>query len=272
MKNDLFYSTLQYRYSFLSDKNMTIGVLFYDKKKGEITFLEGRKELNNLTFHYPTLKPQILEAYFTLIQNKIIQTPPQKELEKIDFQAYIYHSILRLDDSALQFSPVSGIKNEEKIKEKYLQVFLPLTYTKQQPSSQNRQLLEKFDVLTSHYLTPNKQKEIYTLSKSSVFSFDRVWKKQDSCHLVKIIDSQKNKASQFIKQLLVGLSSLPLPPHYQIDIWLNTYHSNEDTFEIDLQNLNSQLKEAGINIFLPEQWTEYVKSIESQTYMYEYNA
>ena len=48
MKDTLLFAPLQYRYSQLSDINLTIGLLWYIKNEGEIHFLEGEGELTQL--------------------------------------------------------------------------------------------------------------------------------------------------------------------------------------------------------------------------------
>lgn len=275
MKNELFCAPLQYRYSLLSDKNMTIGLLFYEKNTGNISFFEAAEEIKNLTHYYPKLNIKGLNAYYELIQDKIKQNPPLPNWEKADFQAYIYRNILRLDDTALQFEVVASIKNEARKKEQYLHSFLPLTYPNTYKShSKKREILTKFDVLISTYSTSQVpstiRNEVTILENNSFFKFDRVWNRGAKWHFLIVMDWGSQNIKEIVYKLEKNLMDFPFKPDYQVDVWANMAE-NMDKKEEYLNILKQKFSYNQIQIYFPEQWVEYAKGIYVNKTSYTYS-
>jgi hypothetical protein len=274
MKNELFFAPLQYRYSLLSDKNMTIGLLFYEKNTGNISFFEAAEEIKNLTHYYPKLNIKGLNAYYELIQDKIKQNPPLPHWEKADFQAYIYRNILRLDDTALQFESVASIKNEVRKKEQYLHSFLPLTYPNTHKShSKKREILTKFDVLNSTYSTSQVpstiRNEVTILENNSFFKFNRVWKSGTKWHFLLAMDFENQNIQEIVYKLKKILMDFSFKADYQVDVWANV-SENVDKKEEYLNLLNQKFSYSQIQVYFPEQWVEYVKGIYANKVAYNY--
>jgi very-short-patch-repair endonuclease len=111
MKNTLIYAPLQYRPSLLSEKQATIGLLFYEKNEGNIEFISGENELLKVKNLSPNAKISLFKVYIDVIQQKIKKNPPAKGLNPKEIHAYLDKNVLSLDDSSLQFGEIGAATN-----------------------------------------------------------------------------------------------------------------------------------------------------------------
>ncbi|MFN0200090.1 MAG: type ISP restriction/modification enzyme, partial [Bacteroidia bacterium] len=267
MKNTLLYCPLQYRHSLLSDTNITIALLVYQENTGEIQFFEGEKELLEIKKMYPTIKQTILNTYFEIIRKQIQKFPPEKKLEREGFQTYIYHYLLPKDDTSLQFGVVGTAENlNGNIKEKinfYKTLFLPQTF-------EGKKILQTFDAFLTQYAKGRNQILITKNGKvDKQFSIcaDRAWKIGGISYFLWAADLSTQRSQQTLQIKIQEWQEL-----------LNVAHKESDKFhfwiipplddkkkEVYIKEIKTKLAPLPIEIFLPEQWVEYVKSIVQTT-------
>ena len=257
MKNIILYAPLQYRYSLLSDKNLTIGLLKYVKNEGKMEFIEGEKELTYLQSIYPNLKPSLLTAYIQLIQKKTKKYPAEKHLDKVHFQKYIHQYILSADDSTLQFGEID-IQTDTKEQE-YIKKYLPYTF-------ESSGILQKFDALFEQHLSNLAQHFIHKNDKilpNSPLLFDRAWEISDISYFLWAIQLDFQNADAVLQKNIEKwqvLLNYDLPFKFEVHLWLIPPKDIQKTNEY-IKEIQTKLSPLSPKIYLPEQWVEYTKNM-----------
>ncbi len=269
MKNQLIYTTLQYKHSLLKRESFNIGLLFYSVIDGKISFIEGLKDIQNLQNYYPNLKVHIIEDYLRLIKEKIRKHSFIPYLDINTFRSFIGKNILTPDDSALHFGKIavrSGINgNFQEIVEAYSKLFLPYSFEQQR----NKQyIISKYDTLLSQYLSDEKwtliENNVILKKEDKTIRFDRYWK-SDIDHFVKAVSFDTNtemSLKQIAKKLRIDLHTIEndlLQNRFSIDFWITAPQKPELNLVYQDVIQNIQNVNLPINLVFEEQWEDYMQ-------------
>lgn len=269
MKNQLIYTTLQYKHSLLKRDSFNIGLLFYSVIDGKISFIEGVKDIQNLQNHYPNLKVHIIEDYLRLIKEKVEKHVFSPYLDINTFGNFIGKNILTPDDSALHFGKIAvrnGINgNFQEIIEEYGKLFLPYSFGQHR----NKQyIIRKYDALLSQYLLDEKwtliERNVVLKKKDETIAFDRHWKSEIE-HFVKAVPFDTNtekylkKTAKTVMKDLNTIEHNGLQNRFSIDFWITAPQKPELNLVYQDIIQNIQKINLPINLVFEEQWEDYMQ-------------